>query len=43
MLDEIFNDEYVKKSAIPFLFLLNKVDSKSYYEKEDIIKYLGLD
>ncbi|KAM3131601.1 hypothetical protein pb186bvf_016265 [Paramecium bursaria] len=43
LLDEIFNDEYVKKSAIPFLFLLNKQDCKSYYEKEDIIKYLGLD
>lgn len=43
MIEEILNDDLIKKSGIPILFLLNKCDKKNHFNKEDLIKALGLD
>lgn len=43
MIEDILNDELIKKSGIPILFLLNKCDKKLHFNKEDLIKALGLD
>jgi ADP-ribosylation factor-like protein 6 len=39
----MLNDDLIKKSGIPILFLFNKCDKKNRFSKDDLIKVLGLD
>ncbi|CAD8126412.1 unnamed protein product [Paramecium sonneborni] len=43
LIEEVLNDDLIKKSAIPILFLFNKNDKNNRFNKDDLIKVLGLD
>lgn len=43
LLEEILQDEIIKKKGMPFLFLFNKKDKQITFEKDEILKNMGLD
>jgi len=43
LIEDILQDELIRKKGMPFIFLINKKDKKNTFDKEEIIKNLGLD
>jgi ADP-ribosylation factor-like protein 6 len=43
LIESIMTDEVIQKMQQPFFFLFNKQDKENTYDKDELIKDLGLD